>query len=132
MVVIVDIVDMGRVLVDGLKNFPRVIYPLRRLTLTKMRLPLLRGARTTTLAKAAKAFGLDEKWAANPSNVKMTKFTTRRNLTDLQRFQVMVARKQRSYALKHPNGAKKAAPKAAPAKAKAAAPAKKAAAPKKK
>jgi len=129
MVVIVDIVDMGRVLVDGLKNFPRVIYPLRRLTLTKMRIPLLRGARTTTLAKAAKAFGLDEKWAVNPSNVKMVKFTTRRNLTDLQRFQVMVARKQRSYALKHPNAAK------AGGKAKAAAkpaPAKKAAAPKKK
>ena len=124
MVVIVDIVDMGRVLVDGLKNFPRVIYPLRRLTLTKMRIPLLRGARTTTLAKAAKAFGLDEKWAVNPSNIKMTKFSTRRNLTDLQRFQVMVARKQRSYALKHPNAK-------AGGKAKAAAPAKKAAAKKK-
>jgi large subunit ribosomal protein L14e len=124
MVVIVDIVDMGRVLVDGLKNFPRVIYPLSRLTLTKMRLPLLRGARTTTLAKAAKAFGLDEKWAVNPSNIKMTKFSTRRNLTDLQRFQVMVARKQRSYALKHPNAK-------AGGKAKAAAPAKKAAAKKK-
>jgi large subunit ribosomal protein L14e len=120
MVVIVDIVDMGRVLVDGLKNFPRVIYPLKRLTLTKMRLPLLRGARTTTLAKAAKAFGLDEKWAANPSNVKMQKFNTRRSLSDLDRFKVMVARKQRSYALKHPNGAKKAA-KAAPAKKAAAA-----------
>lgn len=121
MIVIVDIVDMGRVLVDGLKNFPRVIYPLKRLTLTKMRIPLLRGARTTTLAKAAKVFGLDEKWAANSSNVKMTKFTTRRSLTDLQRFQVMVARKQRSYAMKHPNAKAGGKAKAAPAKKVAAA-----------
>lgn len=126
MVVIVDIVDMGRVLVDGLKSFPRVIYPLKRLTLTKMRLPLLRGARTTTLAKAAKAFGLDEKWAANPANVKMQTFAKRRSLTDFDRFKVMVARKQRSYAVLHANSAGKKPAKAAPAKGKAAAPAKKA------
>jgi len=55
-------VDMTRVLVDGVKNFPRVIYPLKRLTLTRLRMPLLRGARTSTLAKAAKAFDLEAKW----------------------------------------------------------------------
>jgi ribosomal protein L14E/L6E/L27E len=36
LVVIVDIVDQNRVLVDGLKAFPRVVYPLRRLTLTRL------------------------------------------------------------------------------------------------
>jgi hypothetical protein len=51
------------VLVDGLKSFPRVLFPLRRLTLTKLRIPVLRGTRTSTLAKAAKAFDLDKKWA---------------------------------------------------------------------
>merc|ERR1712022_14004 len=56
MLVIVDIVDMNRVLVDGLGHFPRVIYPLKRLTLTRLRLPILRGARTGTLRKAAAAF----------------------------------------------------------------------------
>lgn len=50
-------------MVDGLKSFPRVMFPLRRLTLTKLRVPILRGARTSTLAKAAKAFNLDTKWA---------------------------------------------------------------------
>ena len=112
MVVIVDIVDVGRVLVDGLKDFPRVIYPLKRLTLTQLRVPLLRGARTGTLAKAAKAFGLDEKWAANSKNQKMIRFNTRRSLSDLDRFKVMVARKQRSYASKHV-GSKKPAAKGA-------------------
>jgi hypothetical protein len=57
-------VDMTRVLVDGLKDFPRVIYPLKRLTLTRLRMQILRGARTGTLAKAAKAFDLDTKWKA--------------------------------------------------------------------
>jgi len=50
------------VLVDGLKNFPRVIYPLKRLTLTRLRVNILRGARTGTLAKAAKEFELEKKW----------------------------------------------------------------------
>ena len=113
MVVVSDIADNNTVLVDGLKGFPRVIYPLRRLTLTKLRLPLLRGARTGTIAKAAKAFGLDEKWAATASNQKMQKFVTRSKLTDLQRFKVMVARKNKSFATIH---AGKMKPKAAPAK----------------
>ena len=55
-------VDMNRVLVDGLKDFPRVIYPLKRLTLTRLRLNILRGARTGTVDKAAKEFDLDKKW----------------------------------------------------------------------
>ena len=57
MVVIADMAEYERVLVDGLKNFPRVLMPLRRLTLTKLRLPLLRGARTGTIVKAAKENG---------------------------------------------------------------------------
>merc|ERR1719160_280838 len=113
MVVVSDIADNNTVLVDGLKGFPRVIYPLRRLTLTKLRLPLLRGARTGTIAKAAKAFGLDEKWAATNANQKMQRFVTRSKLSDLDRFKVMVARKNKSYALIHA-GKKPAKGKAAP------------------
>ena len=52
MVVIVDMADQSRVLVDGMGNFPRVMYPLKRLNLTKLRVPILRGARTGTLKKA--------------------------------------------------------------------------------
>merc|ERR1719198_949955 len=85
MVVVVDIADMNTVLVDGLKGFPRVIYPLKRLTLTALRIPLLRGARTGTLAKAAAKFGLDAEWAKNKANLKIQKFDTRAGLTDLDR-----------------------------------------------
>ena len=54
MVVIVDFVDINRVMVDGMGAFPRVLYPLKRLTLTKLRVAnILKGARTGTLKKEA-------------------------------------------------------------------------------
>jgi len=65
MVVIVDMVDINRVQVDGCGSFPRVIYPIRRLQLTKLKVPgVLRGVRTGNLTKAATAYKLNEKWAA--------------------------------------------------------------------
>lgn len=50
-VVIADIADQTRVLVDGpTTGFPRVLYPLRRLTLTSLVVPgVLKGARTGTI-----------------------------------------------------------------------------------
>jgi len=86
----------------------------------------LRGARTGTVVKAAKAFDLDAKWKKTAYCTKMDRFTKRATLTDFERFQVMVARKQRSFAVKRltaKNLGKKSSKKAAPAKA--AAPAKK-------
>ena len=48
--VIVDIVDSHRVLVDGpTTGFPRVVYPLKRLSLTSLKLKLCRGARSSTV-----------------------------------------------------------------------------------
>ena len=49
-VVIVDIADANRVLVDEPSTgFPRCLYPLKRLTLTNLKVKILRGARTGTL-----------------------------------------------------------------------------------
>ena len=96
---IVDIADMNRVLVDG-EDFPRVIYPLRRLTLTKLRVNILRGARTGTVLKAIKDYDLKAKWAATPVAKKQAQRTTRANLNDLERFQVMINRKRRAYAVR--------------------------------
>jgi large subunit ribosomal protein L14e len=48
--VIVEIVDHNRVLVDGpTTGFPRLVYPIKRLSLTSINLPLLAGARTGTV-----------------------------------------------------------------------------------
>ena len=122
MCVIVDILDSTRVYVDHPeKKFPRVIYPLKRLTLTNIRLNIQRGCRNGTLAKAAKAAGLAEQWAKNSANQKMQNYARRNALSDLERFKVMVARRQRSFAMKHGAGGKKkpAAKPAAAAKGKA-------------
>ena len=97
MVVIVDILDTTRVLVDGIGHFPRCVYPVIRLTLTKLRLPILRGARTGTVAAAAKKFDLTTKWANTPANKKMQSFALRAKTTDFDRFKIMIQRKQRSY-----------------------------------
>ena len=64
-VVIVDVADSNRVLVEG-ENFPRMILPLKRLSLTKMKIEIQRGARTGTFLKAAKKAELAKKWAATP------------------------------------------------------------------
>ena len=79
----VDFVDLTRVLVDSADGkFPRVIYPLARLTCTKLRLPLLRGARTGTVVKAAKAFDPDAKGKKSTICQKMDRFNKRKELTD--------------------------------------------------
>ena len=100
MVTIVDFVDFTRVLVDGNGSFPRTIYPLKRLTLTRLRIPILRGCRSGTLAKAAKTFDLNKKWADCKTKQKMDRFNKRKETTDFDRFKVMVLRKQRSYDVK--------------------------------
>jgi large subunit ribosomal protein L14e len=99
MVVIVDIADANRVLVDTPNaSFPRVLYPLKRLTLTTLKVPkILRGARTGTLKKAASEFKLSEKWAASSTAKKFALRKRRADLTDFDRFKVMIKRKNRSY-----------------------------------
>ena len=120
---IVDFADSKRMLVDG-EDFPRVVYPIRRLTLTKLRIPLLRGARTSTVLKAAKAFGLKQKWEESAPAKKLEVHKKRASLNDLERFSVMINRKRRSFAVRKlaakigGSSAKAPAKKAAAAKGK--------------
>mmetsp|Transcript_20294 Transcript_20294/g.14977 ORF Transcript_20294/g.14977 Transcript_20294/m.14977 type:complete len:159 (+) Transcript_20294:50-526(+) len=125
-VVIVDIADTKRVLVDGpTTGFPRVLYPVERLTLTKFKLPILRGARTGTVKKAALAAKINESWEGTAFAKKIALKKKRSSLTDLQRFKVMVLRKNRSFKLrklaKKISGAGKGKGKAPAAKVKEAA-----------
>ncbi len=99
LVVIVDWVNAKQMLIDG-EDFPRCLYPMRRLTLTKFRLPILRGARTSTVHKAAKAFELAKKFAASPPAQKMEQRNKRAALSDFDRFSVMINRKRRSFAVR--------------------------------
>ena len=69
---------------------------MRRLSLTKLKLDIQRGIRTGGLLKAAKEFGLQAKWEATPIAQKLAKQRTRQNLSDFERFSVMINRKRRS------------------------------------
>ena len=74
----------------------RMLYPLKRLSMTKLKLNLKRGSRNKTIKKIK----TDDKFSALAQIRKIAKHTTRSNLTDLQRFQVMLLRKQRSAAVR--------------------------------
>ena len=65
-----------------------------------MKIPIARGARTSTFMKACKTADVAKQWAATPFAKKLAKRETRANLTDLQRFQVMINRKKRSAAMR--------------------------------
>lgn len=105
MVVIVDMLDINRVLIDSPDgSMPRLIYPLKRLTLTKIKVnKVLRGCRTGTLKKLAKAQDTVEGFKKTPVAVKMAKYKTRSSLTDFEKFKVMVLRKHRSWRKNHLN-----------------------------
>jgi len=98
-VVIVDVANEQRALVEG-TNFPRSLYPLKRLSLTRMTLPVNRGSRTGTLKKVIAKEGFEAKWAASPVAKKLAAKSTRDNLSDLERFQVMINRKRRAFAVR--------------------------------
>jgi large subunit ribosomal protein L14e len=105
MVVIVDMLDINRVLIDSPDgSMPRLVYPLKRLTLSKIKVKsVLRGCRTGTLKKLAKAQDTVEGFKKTPVAIKMDKYKTRSNLTDFEKFKVMVLRKHRSWRKSHLN-----------------------------
>ena len=121
-VLVVDWADSKKILVEGDK-FPRCMYPLRRLTLTKVNIKLNRGARSGAVQKAWKDQKVSEKWAATNPAMKLDVKQKRANLDDMGRFSVMINRKQRAFAVrklvsKQINPKKGAAKKGAKAPAK--------------
>merc|ERR1711862_1038647 len=120
---IVDWADAKKVLIEGPK-MPRCLYPIRRLQLTKVKIPLNRSARSGAVQKAWKAQKVDEKWAATRPAQNMVTKEKRANLTDFDRFSVMINRKQRAFAVRK-LVCKQVNPKRAAAKGKKAAVAKK-------
>lgn len=61
---------------------------------------LPRGSRTATVQKKWAAADIDAKWAESAWAKKLAVRATRANLSDFERFQVMVLKKQRKFAVK--------------------------------
>merc|ERR1712139_739832 len=96
MCTVVDIVDQKRVVVDGpesLTGVRRHMMPIRRLSLTDFTSKIPRGAREKTLKKALGESGAMDKWGESAWAKKLKAQEARANLTDFDRFKLMVAKK---------------------------------------
>ena len=101
MCVIVDIVDQKRVIVDGPETgVRRHMMPIARLSLTDFKAKMPRGAREKTLKKAMAEGDVMNKWSATSWARKIKAREVRKNMTDFDRFKLLVARKKRSKAVK--------------------------------
>ncbi|KAK9447427.1 60S ribosomal protein eL14 [Limtongia smithiae] len=99
---VVEIIDHKRILVDGpTTGVPRQELALAHVTLTPLVISkLTRGARGVTVAKKWAESNIDEKWAKSAWAQKIKSRETRWALTDFERFQVLILKKQKRYEVK--------------------------------
>merc|ERR1719440_1254412 len=93
---IIDMVD-GPVPKTGVA---RQVIPFKRLALTDIVIKVPKSARQKTLVKAWNEEKVEETWAATSWAKKLARKKVRASLTDFQRFQLMVARKQKAALVK--------------------------------
>lgn len=97
---VVEVIDQKRVLIDGPK-IQRQAIALAKVVLTPIVIAgLPRGARTGTVTKKWAAAEVESKWAATSWAKKLAAKERRAQLTDFERFQVLVLKKQRRFAVK--------------------------------
>lgn len=93
--VIVEIITTSRVLVDGpTTGVKRQEISLRRVSLTDFKLDVPRAVKNAALKDAVTSFDLVKKFSETPFARKIHRGQTRANLTDFDRFKVMVLRKK--------------------------------------
>lgn len=96
---IVDIVSDKRVLVDG-ENIQRQVIPIARLQLTKQLVKIGRGARTGTVRKIISKENVAQTYAKTTIGQHYARQERRENLTDFERFKVVVLRRRLSKLLR--------------------------------
>lgn len=96
---IVDIVSDKRVLVDG-ENIQRQVIPIARLQLTKQVLKIGRGARTGAVRKVISKENVAQTFAQSTLGRHYANQQRRQNLTDFERFKVLVLRRRLSKLLR--------------------------------
>ena len=99
MCTIIDIVDQKRVVVDGpvsVTGVPRHMMPIKRLSLTDFKAKIVRGAREKALKLALDKDGIMSKWTETTRAKQIKARETRKNMTDFDRFKLMVAKRKRA------------------------------------
>merc|ERR1719203_794029 len=108
MVVIVDMVDIKRVVVDGpTTGVTRQVLPTKWIALTGQRCNIERGAREKTLKKALAADSTLAKWSQTQWAKKIAARNAKKNLNDFERFSLMLARKKVARGVKQATKVKK-------------------------
>ncbi|XP_067928313.1 large ribosomal subunit protein eL14-like [Watersipora subatra] len=96
LVVIVDVVDQNRALVDGpCSGAARQMINFKALQLTKFVVKIGPGARTGTVTKAWNAADISTKWAESSWAKRQQAIATRASLTDFDRYKLMKAKQAR-------------------------------------
>lgn len=99
--VIVDVVDAKRALVDGpTTGVLRQQMPFSRVSLTEYVVPVKRNQKTSSVAKIFDQEDIVKKWNNSVSGKHIETRLRRANLTDFERFKLMVAQKKKSLAVK--------------------------------
>jgi large subunit ribosomal protein L14e len=95
--VITEIIDHGRVVVDGPSTgVKRQAVSFKRASLTPIVLNIPRGVGSTALLKKIKDQDLEGKWNKTSWARKIAKRSTRAALSDFDRFKLMLARKKKA------------------------------------
>ena len=96
---IVDVIDNNRVLVDGpapITGVKRQAINLKRCQLTDIVIPAKLNASQKALVSLWKSEGVDEKWKGTTQFKKRNNRALRAAATDFDRFQVTLAKQERS------------------------------------
>ena len=96
---VVDIVDQNKCLIDGpeeITGVSRQVIPYKRIALTDLTVKIQRNARAKTMKAAWKEGNTLDQWEGSSWAKKLEAKKKRSNLSDFDRFKVMVAKKQKS------------------------------------
>lgn len=102
---IVDIITDKRVLVDG-QDIQRQVIPVARLQLTRQVIKIGRGARTGALRRIITKEQVAQKFAQTTLGKHYANQERRENLTDFERFKVLVLRRRLSKLLRSKKSSK--------------------------
>eukprot|EP00164_Ancoracysta_twista_P000315 GFYU01000438.1.p2 GENE.GFYU01000438.1~~GFYU01000438.1.p2 ORF type:complete len:136 (-),score=41.81 GFYU01000438.1:126-533(-) len=101
LVTIVEIVDMKRLLVDGpTTGVNRQMVSLKDISMTDFTSPVNHDSKQKYVIKALNKSGAVAKFQQTKWAAKIAQRATRKNLSDFDRFKVMLARKKKSFAVR--------------------------------
>jgi len=95
--VILDVIDQNRALISGpTSGVPRQALNFKRMSLTNFRVKINRGSRNKVVSNALAKDKTLEKWEKTTIGKKIASQAKRQNLSDFDRFKVMILKKRRN------------------------------------